>query len=173
MRRLAAIVATASILIACQSQAQTRNNLLRGLSKVELVIEDLTDHDKVCGLTTQALRAAVMFRISSTKIEVGPISNVVFYVNALTSYLDSIDFCISNLDIEVYAYQTVTLDFSGEEKRAHVRLWTAGKTMGSQRVNHLQRISAAIEDETKKFITDWNLDNRIVNVYCNPCICTR
>jgi hypothetical protein len=160
MHRLAVIAATAAMLIADQSQAQTTDNLLRGLSKIKLVIERLEADDRVCGLTEEALRAAAMFPLSSAKVEVTPAAPAYLYVNLLTLYLAPVDLCVSNIQMQVLSYQSVTLDFSGEEKLAVVELWNGGSIYSSARANHLRRISEVIDGRTKKFLTDWNLDNR-------------
>src|SRR5262249_48339096 len=126
MHRLAVIAGTTAILIANQSQAQTRNNLLRGLSKINLVIENLDADSKECGLTEQGIRAAVMYPLSSARVEVAPTALTSLYVNVNTLYFSSLDSCVSSIEVRVHVYQAVTLDFSGEEKPAEVKLWRSG-----------------------------------------------
>jgi S1-C subfamily serine protease len=158
--RAAWLAATAAIFIANQSQAQTTNSLLRGLSKIEVIVEGLDKDDRVCGLTDQGVRAAAMFPLSSAKLEVVSSARASFYVNVNTLYLSPIESCVSTVQVRLYVYQNVTLDFSGDEKFVEVRLWSSGSIISSERTKHTRRISESIEDHTKKFITDWNLDNR-------------
>jgi hypothetical protein len=53
-------VAAAMTLLCSQADAQTRHNLLRGLSGLDLVIEALSSRVKSCGLTEEAIRAAAI-----------------------------------------------------------------------------------------------------------------
>jgi S1-C subfamily serine protease len=160
MLQMVMIVAAAMIVLPQQSHAQTLNKLLRGLSKVQLVIEDLDSDSKGCGLSEEAVRASVMYPLSSTDIRVEPRVNVAFYVNISTLLIAADQRCTSSLRIRVYAYQTVTLNFSGDEKYAEVTLWNSTSIHSSGRAPHARQIADAIESRAKKFITDWNLDNK-------------
>jgi hypothetical protein len=160
MHRLAVIVASAMILMTNQSQAQTRNNLLRGLSEIEVLIEELDAKDKECGLTKEALRASVMYPLSSSKLKVVPFIDVIFYLGVDSLYLREDQLCFSNVRLSAYAIQHVTLEFSGDIKIAEVTLWKNGFAQSSNRSRHARNISDGVEEYVKKFITDWNLDNK-------------
>jgi hypothetical protein len=60
MGRLLAIVVVVIVSISQQCEAQTRNNLLRGLSEIEILIEGLDSQSTECGLTEASIRAAVV-----------------------------------------------------------------------------------------------------------------
>jgi hypothetical protein len=163
MRRLVLFVATAATLMCNQGHARTKHNLLRGASKIALSIEKQSPEAKECGLTEEAIRAAVMYPLSSSKVELVPANDadaVVLYVNIASLYLKEDQTCFSSLSIQVYTYQKVTLEFSGDEKYAWIELWTSGGVASSYPSRHAQRMTSFIEDKVKKFITDWNLDNK-------------
>jgi S1-C subfamily serine protease len=160
MHRLAFAVAFLAILMVDRGQGQTRNNLLYGLSDIELVIEHLGNHGKTCGLTEPALRAAAMFPLSAAKVDVSLYAQSVLYVNVNTIYVAPAELCVSNIEMQVYMIKRVTLEFSRDEKSAHVELWVRASIKSSARANHLQRVSETIESDTKAFVTDWSLDNK-------------
>jgi hypothetical protein len=54
----------------------------------------------------------------------------------------------------------VTLEFSGDTRLAEVNLWHNGVIFSSSPSRHLSQVTSEIENSTKKFITDWNLDNK-------------
>jgi hypothetical protein len=58
------LVAAAVIVLCNQGHAQTREHLLRGLSEVGLLVEKLSSGAKPCGVTEEAIRAAVMYPLS-------------------------------------------------------------------------------------------------------------
>jgi S1-C subfamily serine protease len=172
------LVIFAAILLSNQGHAQTRNHLLSGLSKIKLVIEQLDSDAKVCGLSKQAIRAAVMYPFSSATIDVvadgffhrafqphldesdAVLSDAVLYVNINTLYLKADQACFSSLHIEAYTIQKVTLEFSGDEKLAQVLLWESGAVASSSPSQHAGQMTSSVEEKVKKFITDWNLDNK-------------
>ena len=88
MYRLILLVTAAAVLISSQGYAQTRNHLLRGLSEVDLLIEELSRGAKPCGLTEEAIRAAAMYPLSSTKIELVQLTEVTLYINIITIHRD-------------------------------------------------------------------------------------
>jgi S1-C subfamily serine protease len=153
------VMASAMILLPSQGHAQTLNHLLRGVSKVQLVIENLAERDKECGLTEQAIRAAVMYPLSSTKIEVGS-SHVALYVAANSLSFRAASLCVTHYSVQVFTAQSVTLEFSGHDNFAQIELWNSGSILSSDRSDHARRVTGSIEQRVKAFITDWNLDNK-------------
>jgi hypothetical protein len=62
--------------------------------------------------------------------------------------------------MQAYTHQAVTLAFSGDTRFATVELWTETLTASSSPADHANHVSGGIEKLVKKFITDWNLDNK-------------
>jgi hypothetical protein len=155
---LVVCVAVAFSLMCNQGLAQTRHNVLRGLSEMDLTIESLSEDAKRCGLTKEAIRAAVMYPLSSTKIALDRDASVTLYINVGTIYQKQ--GCISSVAVQAYAFQKVTLLFSGDERVVDIILWKSGSLLTSSWNGHVRQVSETIEEEVKKFITDWNLDNR-------------
>src|SRR5262249_10833659 len=83
----AAMVATATALMCSQGYAQTPHHVLRGLSKIDLVVEELDSGAKQCGLSERAIRDAVMYPLSSTELALDSSSHEVLYINIQTIYL--------------------------------------------------------------------------------------
>jgi hypothetical protein len=64
MHRLIVFVTAALILLSNRTHAQTQNILLRGVSKIRLLIETLSPAAKDCGLTVEAIRARSCTRLA-------------------------------------------------------------------------------------------------------------
>jgi hypothetical protein len=60
----------ALLLIADPCCAQTFQYKLRGLSQVEIVIGDLNQHSKACGVTKAGIREAFMFPASAAPFQI-------------------------------------------------------------------------------------------------------
>jgi hypothetical protein len=145
------------------SVAQTLGNKLRGLSKIDLLIEDLPPEAKDCGVTEQAIRAAIMYPLSSSNLEVvkSPTEQASLYVHVAILYFNANHGCVSAVELSAYTFQEVTFDYSGRRTpAAQVTLWDAGAILSSDRAIHAQDVSAELDDQTKRFLTDWNLDNK-------------
>jgi hypothetical protein len=160
--RLVVFVAAAAMLLPNQGHTQTKRQLLRGLSKIDLLVEELGSRAKDCGLTEAAVRAAIMYPLSAANIQVDPAvnSDATLYVNIGTIYLKADQTCFSSLRIEAYTIQKIALEFSGDEKWVEVRLWHSGGIASSHPSQHARQMTDYAEETVKKFITDWNLDNK-------------
>jgi hypothetical protein len=154
------MIFTALTFVSDTSGAQTQIHLLRGLLKVSLIVESLGTNEKGCGLTEQAIRTAAMYQLSSAAVEVDHLADVVFYVNVTSLYLQADQICFSSIHVRANTYQTVTLEFSRDDKWAEIALWSSGYVASSTRSDHARYVSDVIEDKVKKFVTDWNLDNK-------------
>jgi hypothetical protein len=160
MGRLVAIAALALISMSPQCQAQTKNHLLSGLSAVDLEIEELNPDSIECGITEGAIRASVMYPLSSAKIRVNATADAVLYVQVTSLYIKPEHICFANVRLEVYVIQNVTLEFSGEVRMSKIQVWHANSVAYSGRSRHAKYLSEILEDQSKKFVTDWNLDNK-------------
>jgi hypothetical protein len=109
-------------------------------------------------VTEEGIRAAVMYPLSSTKITVDSLADVRLFIIVTTLHQEV--GCIGMVRVEVFTGQKVTLQFSGDEKFAEVLLWESDSLVTSPRDHHARQVSETIEEELKKFITDWNLDNK-------------
>jgi hypothetical protein len=57
-------------------------------------------------------------------------------------------------------FQPVKLAASGRPIHASIDLWNSEAIQSSAKGEHGQAVRDVIEEQTKKFITDWNLDNK-------------
>jgi hypothetical protein len=159
MRYLALAGVVAPVLSA-SAQAQTLNNVLRGLSEVNLIIEELDTASTICRLTESLFRNAVKYPVSFTKLRLNLDSSEIFYVRISTLYFQSDSACVSSIEVQVYSYESASLNFSGRDIRGQVRLWENGSLISSDLPSHAERVKQQIEDITKRFITDMNMDNK-------------
>ena len=158
--RLMAIAVAIIVSISQQSHAQTRDNVLRGLDEVDVTVEELTESNKACGIDEDAVTNAIKYPVSSSYPRIEPSAPVVFYVR-VTSIFDRADSgCFSNVDVQVYAVQSVTLEFSGANRFLRVMLWQKNVVLSNSRVRHPRFVTETVDESVKKFITDWNLDNK-------------
>src|SRR5262245_36650372 len=114
------LIVIAAVMLASPCGAQTEGSLLRGLTKVDVLIEQISqDAIKGCGLTGGGVSNAVMFPLSSTSIVITNDDPTKLYININTQHFPPpLRLCVSSLRVQVYTYQIVTLEFSKIERLA-------------------------------------------------------
>jgi hypothetical protein len=158
---------TASILLAEQAQAQMSGNQLRGIDQITLVFEQLDEDQKECQITEALIRESFMYPASGARFVVKetmpgvPHGFPFIHFNITTLSSRQNQACLSNRDMRLRAIQDVKLVASGRNIFGVIQLWFGGGVLQvSPKGRHGQAIREGIEEKTKKFITDWNLDNK-------------
>jgi hypothetical protein len=167
MSRLMMLLLAGMFALPQQGNAQTPNHALHEAIKIQLVIGELGDDERKCGLTEEAIRSTAMYPLSSSKIEVAPkgevrLGEVALNIRVHTLQSKETSICFSSAIIQALTLHEATLAFSGETMLVPVMLWDDGYVAFSPRGDHANHLSKGIEKEIKKFITDWNLDNKPV-----------
>jgi S1-C subfamily serine protease len=62
--------------------------------------------------------------------------------------------------MRIVAPQKVKLEFSGRQALSDVALWRVGSILMSSANRHEKQVTETVEEYAKKFISDWNLDNK-------------
>jgi hypothetical protein len=153
----------ASLLLADKAQAQIYPiNDLRGINRIRLLVEKLNESHDECRITEALIRDAFMYPASGARfVVVNDILGVPFmYFNIATMWIKSDQRCFSHVDMRLQVNQNVKLEASGRTIFSTIELWTLQSIWTSGKDRHAQAIRDSIEQMTKKFITDWNLDNK-------------
>lgn len=150
-----------SFLFADQAQAQTYRNQLRAINQISYLLEPLDEDQKECQLTEALIRDAFMFPASSARFVVQEqLGLPAFYINVTTLLFKRNDVCFSNIDMRLRVFQEMKLETSGRSIFATILLWNVSSVRSSVKGQHGRSVREAIEEGTKKFITNWNLDNK-------------
>jgi hypothetical protein len=147
-----------------QSDARAIRNALRGLTKIVIVVEQLDSNSIECGLTKDAIRDAVLYPVSAAKFHVVNDDNdpltPTLYVNTISLLFRPEELCVTHVALQAYAIQVVTLEFSGEQVLSEINLWDDGGICSTPRWGHARRVTETLERYAKRFVTNWNLDNK-------------
>jgi hypothetical protein len=161
MRRILVAI-TCLLMLSFQCEAQTIGHALRGLAKINVLVEDLGDEDIKCGLTEDLIRDAVLYPTSSAKIQVAnELVSESLYVNTLSFFSEAAQFCVTTIVMEARSFEEEMLTSSRRKVRSEIVLWRDGRLASSNRSGHARLVAEGIEQLAKKFVTDWNLDNKI------------
>jgi hypothetical protein len=148
---------TASVISAL---VQTSNNVLRGISTITVLIEDLGNQSNKCNVDKKLIYSSAMHQFSAAKFTITNNARTTFYINVNPMYVQNADSCVFTVETEAYTLQEVNIDASGRTAFAKLSLWNNGYMGIWNRGDVARQISAAVESQAKHFVTDWNLDNK-------------
>jgi hypothetical protein len=161
MRRILVAI-TYLLMLSFQCEAQTLNHALRGLAKINVLVEDLDDEDIKCGLTNDLIRDAVLYPTNSAKIRVtNEHVSEWLYVNTLSFFSEAAQYCVTTVVMEARSLEEEMLTFSRRKVHSEIVLWRDGRLASSNRSGHARLVAEGIEQLAKKFVTDWRVDNKI------------
>jgi hypothetical protein len=159
MRMLALIAVWLSMSAEFAYAQAEHDGRLKGVTKIRLLVEDLSKGSELCGITSGMIRDAFMYPVSSSKLQISDQNpDARFYIRVTT--LDSHVSCKSEITIKIYLFQYEKLPFSDLGRSYDVELWSEQSIFTSDVNEHAQIIREGTENMTKDFVTAWNLDNK-------------
>jgi hypothetical protein len=134
---------------------------LQGVTSVSLLIEELSSGAVPCGVYSRDISDAFKFPVSGSRLVIAPQSDsdaLTYYVNVQTVHQS--DRCISYIRMDVYTNQYVSVRPGSPKVLATIVLWGVGALLGGPSSTHGKQVKDEVEDLTKGFVTQWNLDNK-------------
>jgi hypothetical protein len=127
---------------------------LKGLTKLGIVIEELSPQAAACGLSQSALQSAVSKRLSDAGFKVLPNSDedTYVYVNIITSSL-STGFCVSRYDAFLYTHTTAKLSYQDMPVLVEVSLLHKGGLAGAAPSAHADGVLKGLLEYVDQFST--------------------
>lgn len=135
--------------------AWSKNEALKGLQAVQPFFARLSPGATECGVTVEKLEAAIEEPIGVSGLKLSEAAEVYLYVNVTTLHLESQDFCVSSLSIDVYSRQYVELAATKLNVPATITLWESGVVFGGPTDSHLEQVLDALGVRTNEFVTAW------------------
>jgi hypothetical protein len=137
------------------------NPNLSGLQRIQLTIRIISDGDKACIVPEALVRNAAMYPASSAKFAIVQDKAQANLQIGITIYGSTMtNRCAVNISFGVVSFQMVQFDYSGKVAPAGVLLFDRTNLLFSDPISSPDEIKSTVEDMTKSFITEWNLQNR-------------
>jgi hypothetical protein len=133
---------------------------LQGLTKIQLSIAELDQDSEACGITKELIREAFMYPVSSSALRVVGVDASPTFFNVQITTLKMPQGCFSNINFSVHEYLSVQPSFFSKYTIADVVYWKKNYITTSGQNWHAKAISDGIESYAKKFLTEWNLENK-------------
>jgi hypothetical protein len=141
-----------------RGSAQTFNQQpgaeLKGLTKLGIVVEDLSAAAATCGLSQSALETAVAKRLSDAGFTVlrNSDEDTYVYVSVITTSL-STGLCVSRYDAFLYTHTTAKLSYQDTPVLVEVSLLHKGGIAGGAAAAHAASVLRGVEEYVDQFST--------------------
>ena len=112
---LAVLIAVVSL--SSHSYAQTRNKILEGITRVDIIVEVTGES---CGLTHSSLRSAAMFPVVTSKLTFD--KNSFIYILIDVRVVRTASLCAGAVSVDVRSAQEVVIEATNLRKTAPVQL---------------------------------------------------
>ena len=125
---------------------------LKGLTKLGIVVEDLSPQAAACGLKQSTLETAVSTRLSNAGFKVLPNSDedTYIYVNVITSSLSN-GLCVSRYDAFLYTHTTAKLSYHEMPVLVQVSLLHKGGIAGGAPAAHAEGVLRGVNEYVDQF----------------------
>jgi hypothetical protein len=168
----AAVAAMAGLaLTAAQpASAQTRDQALKEIFKISIVVEDVAGNATACGVRQGDLRDAFANRLKGAPLSIVDQATakddpevVTLYIKGSVMPLDIPGVpagpCITHLNVKLYDYQKVVLAASRRETFGSVELWEKGAMIATDRAGHGKAVYDSVTEKASDLVLAWKLDN--------------
>src|SRR5205823_10645115 len=127
---------------------------LQGLSKLGVVVEDLSAQAAACGLNQGALETAASKRLSDAGFKVVRNSDedTYVYINVITTSL-STGLCVSRYDAFLYTHTTAKLEYQATPVLLQVSLLHKGGLAGGASAAHAEAVLRGVQEYVDQFST--------------------
>jgi len=127
---------------------------LKGLTKLGIVVEDLSPQAAACGLDQKALETAVSKRLSDAGFRVlrNSDEDTYVYVNVITTGLSN-GLCVSRYDAFLYTHTTAKLSYQETPVLVQVSLLHKGGIAGGSSAAHAEGVARGVQEYIDQFST--------------------
>jgi len=134
---------------------------LNGLTKLGVVVEELSSQAAACGLKQATLEAAVSKQLSDAGFSVARNSDedTYVYVNVITTSL-STGFCVSRYDVFLYTNTTAALSYQKTPVLVQVSLLHKGGLAGGAPAAHADGVLKGVQGFVDQFATQIRAANK-------------
>ena len=125
---------------------------LKGLTKLGIVVEDLSPQAAACGLSQGTLETAVSKRLSDAGFRVlrNSDEDTYVYVNVITTSL-STGLCVSRYDAFLYTHTTAKLSYQVTPVLVQVSLLHKGGIAGGASAAHAEGVLRGVQEYIDQF----------------------
>jgi hypothetical protein len=137
-----------------QTFNQQRDAELKGLTKLGVVVEELSPQAAACGLNQGTIETAVSKRLADAGFRIlrNSDEDTYVYVNVITTSLSS-GLCISRYDAFLYTHTTARLSYQETPVLVQVSLLHKGGIAGGASAAHAEGVLRGVQEYVDQFAT--------------------
>jgi len=148
---LAAVV-VAAVFMAAPAFAQKPDAELRGITVVGIEVEELGSQAAACGLSRDAIQAAISKALADNGLKVvgNTDTDVYLYVNVNTVSLPT-GLCVSRYDAFLYTHVSARLPYQDQPALVQVSLLHEGGLAGAGKAGHAENVVKNLKEYVERF----------------------
>ena len=130
---------------------------LKGISKMSLLVEDLSSKAASCGITVRKIETSVKYILSNSRIRIIDklqVGTPTLYIQATIS--NNSGLCYANTKLQVYEY----MQHPNSNNWGDFVYYTSSGIHSNSQSHFGRFFFEQLEDRVKRFIVDHNKDNR-------------
>jgi hypothetical protein len=131
----------------------------KGITRLGVVVEDLSSQAAACGLKQAAIEAAVSKSLADRGLRVTPNSDEDTYIYVQIITTSSPGLCVSRYDVSLFTHATTTLSYQTAPVLARVLLGQQGGLAGGAPATHGEAVTRSV----KQYVDDFATRIRAVN----------
>ncbi len=161
MARARVVLVAGMLALVAAAPAHALNGVFKGAKSARILISDLSDAGRTCGLGPEPIMATVVDRLGTTNLLIDAPGNPDFtvYVDVKTVQVTGGD-CVSNVTFRAANHEDVKFTFSRIERSFPVILFEQSGLYGSPPAAHTKAINNGLGGMVEKFASDYDLDTR-------------
>ena len=162
MKYLAVLIAF--LALSPHSYSQTVGKVLKGITSVQVRVNDLNKRASACPITRNRIFESVAFTIASSQLSLSNTSSVVLDVEVIVIGIADRESgyvtCFADYMARVLTQQVVHLDATNLNRQVTIELWSRSRLLWAPRDKFRARVREENQRTTNAFIADWTLDQQ-------------
>ena len=160
-RGILAALAGVALAVMAGGPAQAVNGVFKGAKSARILVGDLTDDARACGLSRDMVLALVKGALGTTNLLIDAPGNPDFslYVDVATVRTPGGD-CVSSMAVKAANHEDVKFTFSRVKRSFQVVLFDETDLWVSGAAAHADTVASGLGQVLGKFASDYDLDTR-------------
>ncbi len=149
-----------AILVLGASVAAAQDAPLKGVGEIAVVVKELQDSTRSCGLDQAELRDAAVRPLTGSKIKLATerSTDPMAYFIEVGALQPTSSLCTGSIGISLWDRQPVTAHGTTQQRR--VVYWSVNYDVAASRDNFAQLVKDKIGEATQSFVAHWSQDQK-------------
>ncbi len=154
-------LAWASVVLLLASAASAQDVRLRGITGVQLIVEEVREDGLKCGLTEDALLTTVQKAVADGNVSIAERSPTALHVSVNTLHLEATPrLCVSYIELRLMTIATASVPYAMDSQQVTVLLMEKARLASCPVAYHAAQVGAVVKGQAEDIITSIRAANK-------------